>query len=79
MRKADKGRFVYMHTLDSEPAQYWSDEQICFVGSRGKLLYFAANLRQLRREQRASDRWRVALGMSPTTFTYGYIRVRLPK
>ena len=73
-----RGRVVYMHTLDGRPAQYWPGEQVAFADDRRGVSRFADSLKQIRREERASERWRRSKGFDETSFEYGYVRVRLP-
>lgn len=65
----------YMHTLGGEPATY-DGTQVCYtVPSRPICL--ADSLRQIRTEQKASDRWRAKHGFGPSNGQYSYRRVRI--
>lgn len=72
-------RVLYMHTLDGRPAQYYPDEQIAFADDRRGVSRFADSLSQIRREQRASDKWRLEQGFRIDEWNYSYVRVRLPR
>lgn len=72
--KEAKGRWLYVHTIDGRPAQYFPGSQICFSPWRG-ITRTATSLRQIRREQRASIRWRREKGYEASPSDYGYFRL----
>ena len=75
-----KTRTYYVHTIDNRPALYEKGRQIAFVGWRGFNLKDAAkSLSQIRNEQKASTKWRVAQGWSemPYDLGYGYFIVKI--
>lgn len=63
----------YMHTVDNQPATY-DGEQICFA-VRTRPIKLANSLRQIRREQHATIRWRLAQKWDAKG--YGYMRVEV--
>lgn len=68
--------YKYLHLLSGQPAKYYLGQQICFMKD-GESLVFCDSLRQLRREQRDSARWREERGYSDYSADYGYLRVRV--
>lgn len=73
-------RTMYMHTLDGKPAKYTGD-QIAFA-SHGRYarkgIPLAASLDQIKRERKASDKWRRSQGFKTDIFTYSYVLVEVP-
>jgi hypothetical protein len=66
---------VYIHTIDGRPAVFWRGEQICYAENGNRLsALLVPSLRQIRREQAASEAWRRSQGFEPTP--YGYLRLR---
>lgn len=67
----------YMHTLDGKPAFYEAGCQICFAQqsqlAKGFNILKATTLAQIRKEQRASKRFRKSYGWDVST--YGYVIV----
>lgn len=63
----------FMHTIDGRPAFYDHEEQICFAVRR-RAIPLAKDLNQIKREQRASRRWRIKNGFFPTS-GYGFMRI----
>jgi len=67
---------LYMHTRDGYPAFYIKGRQICYASEWDAHDFnemFAGSLRQLRKEQEASRKWREENKLEP--FEYGYIRI----
>lgn len=72
-----KSRWLYFHTIDGCPAQYWKGEQICYVNSYGKnggIVNVCSSLKQIKKEQKLSDNWRLSKGY-PINGNYGYLRI----
>lgn len=67
------GRVVYMHLLDGQPAQYYKGQQIAF--GHTIVTQFAESLQQIRREQKASAKWRIQRGFDGDKFATGHIRL----
>lgn len=67
----------YMHTINGHPAGYVAGTQICYAPHYGKAAVLVRSLREIRQQQRASNEWRKARGMSTHT-DYGYVRVAPP-
>lgn len=65
----------YMHTIEGRPAIYEPNEQICFM-CHGTNLILCDSLRQIRREQELSSKWRMAKGFDLMD-DYGYLRVKI--
>ena len=63
---------VYIHTLDGRPAMF-DGYQVCYAAHYGRANDVALSLRQIRREQAASTRNRLADGLSDD-LEYGYRR-----
>lgn len=75
-----KVRVMYMHTIDGMPAFYQTHQeapQIVFVGARSRVV-LCRSLVQIRREARATRKWRKASGYSVGDMVYGYCRVEVP-
>lgn len=70
-----KYRRMYMHTIDGLPAAFFVN-QIVFWSNGWHTEKLAANLRQIRREQAASVRYRRKYGF-PDDLRYSYIIVRI--
>lgn len=75
-QKKSAGKRVYMHTLDGKPAQYLPGQQVQFAPRT--ISRFAESVRQIRKEQIASEAWRAKRGLDVGIFRHGYISVRLP-
>ena len=73
-----KNKVMYMHTINDEPARYEEGEQIYHVNKYGDFIAkLVPTLRQIRKEQRLSDKWREERdGLLDTE--YDYIRVEIP-
>lgn len=65
----------YMHTIDRQPA-FYDGNQIVFAS--GVVKQTASTIRQIRREQRATRRWRRDQGYSLEVGQLGYVRVEMP-
>ncbi len=75
-----KGNNYYLHTLDDKPA-YFDGRQICFCfqgGDHRSRQRLVRDLKQIRKEQEASRRWRDEMGYENSVWRYGYVRVSLP-
>ena len=75
-----------MHTLNREPAFYDVGQQICYASER-QAIPVCTSLKQIRREQKLSSRWRASFENQSPKFAeyvkvaeikYGYVKVRLP-
>jgi hypothetical protein len=64
----------YLHTIDAKPAMCVSGEQICFRPFYGKAYPLADSLDQIRKEQKASLKYRKKYGFT-TNVKYGYVRI----
>ncbi len=70
-------KYKYMHLIDDCPARYAEEEQICYVCFYGDFIgKLVPTLKQIRKEQRLSNRWREAKGFSEVK-DYSYIRVEI--
>lgn len=67
--------YKYMHLINGEPAQYVKDEQILCATLGSGDVRLAHSLQQIRKEQRASTRWRKEHGMPVGDVVYGYARL----
>jgi len=67
-------KYKYMHTVRGRPAIYDRKEQICYVIKVGELV---STLKQIKEEQKASDKWRLKKGFKSSFEEYGYIRVKI--
>lgn len=68
----------YMHTINGIPAQYIPGEQIEYAqGTRGGagVARLALSIRQIKKEQRLSRKWRLSKGFGATPGDYGYVRI----
>lgn len=71
-------KFKYMHTINEIPARYVPGEQICFVNHHGNFIgKLVDSLAQIRKEQRASVKWRKDKCWGLENFKYDYIRVEV--
>lgn len=68
---------LYMHTLNGQPAA-WDGLQIAYASFYGDANPLCRDLKQIRREQKASLRWREKMGFH-NDFTHGHIRVSIPE
>jgi hypothetical protein len=64
----------YLHTIDAKPAMYVSGEQICFRPFYGKAYPLADSLDQIRKEQKASLKYREECGFASDA-KYDYVRI----
>ena len=69
-----KKRYKYMHTIDDHPGHYYPGEQICFA-VRTRPIPLCDSLEQIKREQRASDAWRIKNGFSIGDRRFGWVKV----
>lgn len=69
-------RKLYMHTIAGIPATYYPGEQICYVRCRRGKLSMVSDITQIKREQRASNRWRGRNGYK-RRYDYGHLCVYL--
>jgi hypothetical protein len=67
---------LYMHTIDGRPAEYWPGEQITFARYRNGVSHFAESIQQIRKEERASLRYRRSRGWHDRC-AYGYVVLRI--
>lgn len=68
---------LYMHTIAGKPAYFSrSGGQIVFA-SRSGVLGLAQSLTQIRREQRATAKFRRDNGFTDFSYEYGYVRIAL--
>jgi len=66
----------YMHTIDGMPAYFEEGGQICHMAHYGKANPLADSLKQIRREQKTSVKYRCEeLGVDEDGTKYGYRRV----
>lgn len=68
----------YLHTINGKPATYYPGDQICYVTKYGDAGVLVKSLRQIRREQKASIKFRQSKGIPEDGSDYGYRRVRVP-
>lgn len=67
-------RVIYIHTIDDQPGEFDGD-QICFASNyRHRPNVPAESLAQIKREQRATLRYRKSLGFSNEGTKYGYVK-----
>ena len=66
----------YQHTLDNKPA-YYDGTQVVFSGGRYQPL--CSSLKEVRKQQRASVRQRLAWDFDADMFAMGYVVVTLPE
>jgi hypothetical protein len=69
--------WVYMHTIDGQPACYIPGEQIVFGhGKKGNagVTTLCKDVNQIKRERRLSVKW-LLKNNYPLEFDYGYIRI----
>ncbi len=72
-----KKRTYYMHTLDGKPGCFLGG-QICFAQQEGKPNKLRESLKQIRKEQEASDKYRAEQGYDNDDVEMGYCRFTLP-
>ena len=70
---------IYIHTLHGRPAAF-DGNQVCFVcGRQQRFATAAANINQIKREQRASIRYRRKQGLpEEAPSIYGFVRFKRP-
>lgn len=75
-----KGKSVYFHTINGAPAFYREGEQIYYLSRRNARVsvgeFFVADLRTIRKQQKASDAWRASDGAPVSTSRKGYVCIR---
>lgn len=78
MKRGRKKCTMYIHLLNGHMASYEGpDGQICYMG-QGKPLKYATSLEQIRRERKASQKWRTGQGFEPyDEKDFGYKRTWL--
>lgn len=70
----------YLHTINDKPAAFYPDQgQICHLTFYGEAGPLATSLRQIKREQAASKRYRVKNGYSNLPDKYGHRRLSVPE
>ena len=69
----------YMHLINGEPAFYTAEQQqICFWVRYGPAPEMAESLKQIRKEQKASLKYRLACGFADDyPCEYSHIRVQV--
>ena len=65
---------VFIHTINGLPAQYYDEEQICY-GSRRSGVKTVNTLAQIKKEQRATNKWRKKKGYHTRPLDYDYMRI----
>ncbi len=65
---------VFIHILNGYPAQYDKGEQICY-GSRRSGVKTVNSLAQIKKDQRASCKWRKKQGFEINETVYDYMRI----
>lgn len=65
---------VFIHTISGLPAEYYDKEQICY-GSRRTGVKTVNTLAQIKKEQRASNKWRKKKGYETHILDYDYMRI----
>ena len=65
---------VFIHTINGTPAQYYKGEQICY-GMRKCGVRTVDTLAQIKKEQRASNKWRKKQGWNDHEVDYDYMRI----
>ena len=60
---------VFIHTINGLPAQYYEGGQICY-GSRRSGIKTVNTLAQIKKEQRATNKWRKKLGYDTHPLDY---------
>jgi hypothetical protein len=66
----------YLHTLDDSPADF-DGKQVCFCTRSRDACRLVTSLKQIRKEQKASSKWRIENGFRDDC-EYGYQRVTTP-
>lgn len=66
----------YMHTIDGKPA-FWSGDQICYASFFGRPDRLEPSLKNIRKNERRSRKYRNDLGLSDNS-RYGYFRFVVP-
>lgn len=74
MVKNTKMKKAFIHTIDGLPAQYYDGEQICY-GMRRCGVKTVDTLAQIKKEQRASIKFRKKQGWEEDGFDYDYMRI----
>jgi len=69
-----KPKKVFIHMIRGNPAQYYKGQQICF-GDRRYGIKTVDTLEQIRKEQRASHKWRRDAGFDVDESDYDYMRI----
>lgn len=65
---------VFIHTIGGLPAEYYDEEQICY-GMRRCGVKTVDTLAQIKKEQRASNKWRKKRGYEIHLLDYDYMRI----
>ena len=72
-----KKNYKYMHTIKYSPAYYVPREQIVYAAQYVEAL--CDSLKQIRKEQKLSTKWRKELGFSDSPAEYGHIKIVIPE
>jgi hypothetical protein len=67
----------YMHTIGGQPGHYYPGEQICYA-VQTRPIPLCDSLEQIKREQRASAKYRLASGWDTHNGALGWVKVQLP-
>ena len=67
---------IYIHTIDGKPAMFDGD-QICFARHYGPGNKPCYSLKEIRRQQEATFKYREERGYTYKVGEYGYIRYRI--
>ena len=65
---------VFIHTINGLPAQYYKGEQICYATRRCGIKT-VETLAQIKKELRASNKWRKKKGYEVYPLEYDYMRI----
>ena len=65
---------VFIHTINGHPAEYYDKEQICY-GMRRQGVKTVNTLAQIKKEQRATNKWRKKQGYDVRPLDYDYMRI----
>lgn len=81
MKVKKKYKTYYLHTIGGQPAYYVKGKQIFYGDILEIPQHLVKSLNQIKREQKASCKYRKGWGWeeSPQNFGYDYIIVRLPQ
>ena len=68
----------YIHIINGQPAFFQKDEQIVYLGSKPlEISMMVDSLLQIKKEQVASEEWRIKMKYGMDNTGYGYFKIKI--